>query len=198
LIREFLSNVIFPLAPPSVVRRSLSQPRHFLSHPLHTAPPRVALRVLSSVIYILSPFFQSNLRHKREYFDDVTFTVPSCRCHLLTRRHRDITPPNTPQSHQRCRRRLQRDARESQDGSPRRRRIPARNHDENVPGMHTPAEPSARSLGQRRRRQLERENRPQPPQTPSPTNRSQAQAQVDVRKKKRSLRKWMSMVRDYS
>jgi hypothetical protein len=144
--------------------------------PLHTAPPRVALRVLSSVIYILSPFFQSNLRHKREYFDDVTFN-PSCRCHLLTGRHRDITPPNTPQSHQGRRRQLQRDARKSQDGSPRRRRIPVRNHDENVPpGMHTPAEPSACSLSQRRRRQLERENRPQPPQTPPPTNRSQAQA----------------------
>ncbi|KAJ7820668.1 hypothetical protein B0H14DRAFT_2599851 [Mycena olivaceomarginata] len=127
----------------------------------------------------------SNLSHKREYFDDVTFN-PSCRCHLLTRRHRDITPPNTPQSHQKRRRQLQRDARESQDGSLRRRRIPARNHDENIParnhdenvppGTRMPAEPSARSLSQRRRRQLERENRPQPPQTPPPTNRSQAQA----------------------
>jgi hypothetical protein len=63
----------------------------------------------------------------------VTFN-PSCRCHLpQTRRHNDITPPNTPQSHQRRRRRLQRDTRESQDGSPRRRRIPVRNHDEMYP-----------------------------------------------------------------
>ncbi|KAJ7362417.1 hypothetical protein DFH08DRAFT_1024576 [Mycena albidolilacea] len=82
-------------------------------------------------------------------------------------------------------------------GSPRRRRIPVRNHDENVPGTRTLAEPSARSLSQRRRHQLEIENRPQPPQTPPPTNKSQAQAACRCAEKEAQSAQMDVDARDY-
>ncbi|KAJ6524437.1 hypothetical protein DFH09DRAFT_1329491 [Mycena vulgaris] len=61
----------------------------------------------------------------------------------------DLTPLQTPQRHQQRARQRDRDIRESQEASPRRRRVPTRNNDETVPpSARTPAEPSAQSLGQ--------------------------------------------------
>jgi hypothetical protein len=80
-----------------------------------------------------------------------------------------------PQRHQRRSRQLQRDICESQQGSPRRRRIPARGYDENVPPAgRTLTDPEARPLGQLRDHPTTRDSRPQP-LTPVPTFRSQAQ-----------------------
>ncbi|KAK7063705.1 hypothetical protein R3P38DRAFT_2756566 [Favolaschia claudopus] len=78
------------------------------------------------------------------------------------------------QLHQQRQREIQRAIRESNEASPRRRRVPAQ-HDENVPpATSTSAGPNARSLGQLRRHQRARENRPNPPTEPL-SNRARAQ-----------------------
>ncbi|KAJ6514151.1 hypothetical protein DFH09DRAFT_1099706 [Mycena vulgaris] len=73
-----------------------------------------------------------------------------------------LTPPSTPHRHQERRRQNQRDIREAEDGSPRRRRVPLIPHtrDENEPPTATTGGASARSLGQLRRYQGQRANPP--------------------------------------
>ncbi|KAJ7213085.1 hypothetical protein GGX14DRAFT_393284 [Mycena pura] len=78
------------------------------------------------------------------------------------------TPPTSPQRQQHRTRQILRDIRTVQDGSPRRRRVPA-SGDENMPPSSrmpslTPrARPNARSLAQAERRQQERQARKKEP-----------------------------------
>ncbi|KAK6996356.1 hypothetical protein R3P38DRAFT_2800058 [Favolaschia claudopus] len=100
-------------------------------------------------------------------------TTPSLARRSLKRFSKILTPPTTPQRHQQRQRQIQREIRESNEASPRRRRVPAQ-HDENTP-PDSASTISARSLGQLNRHQRARENRPPPPLPQAPSKRSLAQ-----------------------
>ncbi|KAJ7200524.1 hypothetical protein GGX14DRAFT_659745 [Mycena pura] len=93
--------------------------------------------------------------------------APQCSTHSASAETMQ-TPPTSPQRQQHRTRQILRDIRTVQDGSPRRRRVPA-SGDENMPPSSrmpslTPrARPNARSLAQAERRQQERQAREKEP-----------------------------------
>ncbi|KAJ6463285.1 hypothetical protein DFH09DRAFT_1113514 [Mycena vulgaris] len=101
------------------------------------------------------------------------------RARWLTHYTRNLlTPPSTPQRHQQRTRESQRELRASEDGSPRRRRIPnaSAGNNENEDPNQDSANFRARSRGQIRRRERERRRRGEHSDEPPPqTTRSLAQ-----------------------